>query len=237
VDVLTPELRALLRAVGLGEKEITTYLILVEEGPMTARELSDRLGVPYTKTYAYLRRLEVLGAVERIGSRPAIYAARPPREVITRLIAAANRLVNQLEQVATTLQAVYEARYGTVGSNTFVTVLRGAEVIRRAMAMILGSDSVYVAIAHNAMTQLVEAISEASKRARIRVLLRKGIEIDLPPRVEVRVREVLFGSGVIGDEALLVVEIGGVLTAMYTGDRFLVDVARTYFEYLFYAVE
>ena len=233
MDILTPELRALLRAVGLSEREVRTYLMLVEEGPMTARDVSDRLGVPYTKAYTYLRKLESLGAVERIGSRPAMYAARPPKQVVAKLAEAASRLIRSLEDAAAVLQAAYEARYGSLGTGTFVSIIRGPEVVRRASTIVLRSEKVDVAMAHPQLAELAHAISEASTRARVRVLIKRGIRLELPPRVEARVRDEMFGSGVIGDEAMLIVELGGVLTALHTGDRFIIDMARTYFDYLY----
>jgi sugar-specific transcriptional regulator TrmB len=49
--------------LGVGKREIDIYLALVEKGPLTARELSDQLGIPYTKIYAHLDKLGSLGLI------------------------------------------------------------------------------------------------------------------------------------------------------------------------------
>lgn len=73
-------LARVLALLGIGRREIDIYLALVEKGPLTARELSDQLGIPYTKIYAYLDKLRNHGLIspER-AVRPAKFRATPRR--------------------------------------------------------------------------------------------------------------------------------------------------------------
>jgi Predicted transcriptional regulators len=76
-------LTRVLAILGIGKREVDIYLALVEKGPLTARELSDKLGIPYTKIYVYLDKLERLGLItpERT-TRPARFIAAPPPKFI-----------------------------------------------------------------------------------------------------------------------------------------------------------
>ena len=56
--------------MGLNAYEIDTYTALLEEGEMTAMEISRKASVPYSKIYEVLNSLKEKGWVKSSESRP-----------------------------------------------------------------------------------------------------------------------------------------------------------------------
>jgi sugar-specific transcriptional regulator TrmB len=141
-------LTRVLTLLGLGKREMDIYLTLVEKGPLSARELSNHLGIPYTKVYSYLGRLEKLGLVlpER-AVRPAKFRAAPPADVYKKLVGVAADVLKSLKPLFDSLQMVYESRYAAVAP-TFLTLLRGAERVAELMQEVVttAEGEVYLAI-------------------------------------------------------------------------------------------
>ena len=71
-----------LRELGLTEYEARAYLALVAHGELTAREVSQASGVPYSKIYGVLEGLRERGWVGFKPGRPKLYFARPPSEAV-----------------------------------------------------------------------------------------------------------------------------------------------------------
>jgi sugar-specific transcriptional regulator TrmB len=64
--------------LGLTLNQSRLYLSLLESGPATAVQLSDRSGVPRTRVYEVLEALEKAGFCSARAERVAVYAAVPP---------------------------------------------------------------------------------------------------------------------------------------------------------------
>lgn len=226
----------LLRALGLDEKSLSIYLALIEQGPLTAREIAERVNAPYTKIYERLRDLQEWGFVEQTGPRPARFSARPPSEVYRGLVSRASSLLKSLKDQLDFLQTLYEARYGSA-STTFIALIRGDKVLELMEDVVRSSNGVvYVALSFPelASSSVIEAIREESKRLEIKVLATKRLAgyIELPPRVELRTLEDMFGGGALGDSAILVVRYSNGLLGIHGNEKYLLDIAKTYFNYL-----
>jgi len=231
-------LTRVLAILGIGKREVDIYLALVEKGPLTARELSDKLGIPYTKIYVYLDKLERLGLItpERT-TRPARFMAAPPAEVYKKLVGAAADVLKSLKPLFDGLQMAYESRYAAVAP-TFLTLIRGAERVAELIQEVVttAEDEVYLAIPFEELVnyRLLAVISEESKRLAVKILTTERLRrrFELPPRVEVRTAQEMFGGGAIGTAVTIYVRYGGDITGIYTNDKFLIEVARTYFDHM-----
>ncbi|TFF91191.1 TrmB family transcriptional regulator, partial [Candidatus Thorarchaeota archaeon] len=67
-----------LRELGLTEYETSAYLALVDGGKMAASDISSESGVPYSRIYDVLGRLEEKGFVQIQRGRPTLYTAKAP---------------------------------------------------------------------------------------------------------------------------------------------------------------
>lgn len=77
--------RGLLEALGLTKYETNAYLSLLTMGVSDARDLSRASGVPTSKIYETMVRLEALGLVEVQASRPRKFMAREVGEALDEL--------------------------------------------------------------------------------------------------------------------------------------------------------
>ena len=77
--------RGLLEALGLTKYETNAYLSLLAMGISDARDLSRASGVPTSKIYETMVRLEALGLVEVQASRPRKFMAREVGEALDEL--------------------------------------------------------------------------------------------------------------------------------------------------------
>ena len=62
-----------LRGFGLTEYEARVYITLLENGSMTAAEISSASGIAYSRIYEVLTRLEKKGWIEALSGRPKLY--------------------------------------------------------------------------------------------------------------------------------------------------------------------
>ena len=101
----------LLMNLGLAPKEaeivvhMATSLRERSKGYFVAPVLAREVGIPREKIYTYLKRLEELGVVETIGSRPKSFSLRPVNEFLDTL-AKSNR--ERVEGSLATLEATVE---------------------------------------------------------------------------------------------------------------------------------
>ncbi|AFA38347.1 putative transcriptional regulator [Pyrobaculum oguniense TE7] len=229
------QLGKVLASFGIGKREVDIYLALVERGEMTARELSDLLAIPYTKIYVHLQRLERLGLITTTGeARPAKFRATPPMEVYRILVRQTSEILKTLKPFFDSLQIVYESRYAAATS-TFLTLIRGAERVSDLINEVLSEaeTEAYLALPFEELIsyRLFATIVEESKRISIKVLttVRLRAKFDLPPRVEVRAVPEMFGGGAIGGSVLIFVKHSGEISGVYSNERFIAEIAKTYF--------
>ena len=67
-----------LEKIGLTSYEIKTFSTLLKSGEVTASDLSQKSGVPYSKIYEVLGSLEEKGWIGSDDSRPTKYFAKSP---------------------------------------------------------------------------------------------------------------------------------------------------------------
>ena len=75
---ISDKTRKALEKIGLTSYEIRTYTALLKSGELTASDLSQKSGVPYSKIYEVLGTLEEKGWIGSDDSRPTKYFAKSP---------------------------------------------------------------------------------------------------------------------------------------------------------------
>ena len=75
---ISDKTRHALEKIGLTSYEIRTFTSLLKDGELTASDLSQKSGVPYSKIYEVLGTLEEKGWIGSDNSRPTKYFAKSP---------------------------------------------------------------------------------------------------------------------------------------------------------------
>ncbi|RQG95694.1 HTH-type sugar sensing transcriptional regulator TrmB [Natrarchaeobius oligotrophus] len=95
------ELRSTVERVGdrfnLGEYEIDAYLTVLEQGQLTASEISDRTEIPQPRVYDTVRSLSDRGLVELRESRPMKVVALDPGDAFDDVQESLAQMIDELE--------------------------------------------------------------------------------------------------------------------------------------------
>jgi len=79
---ISEQTRKSLEKIGLTGYEIKTFPTLLNTGEITASDLSQKCGVPYSKIYEVLGGLEEKGWIGSDNSRPTKYFAKSPNSAL-----------------------------------------------------------------------------------------------------------------------------------------------------------
>lgn len=222
-----------LRPLGLSKSELRAYAVLLTKGPMTAKDLAKSLNVSQVKVYPLLNELIKKGWVKREEGRPTRYVAVPLLEVWHAL---KSSVIKKLDDIERDIILPLNALFGSKPTAGTVAILSGSSLIDALIALIVrDSREIKMSIAHKELTddRVLSALTEASKRVAVKALVKEGLEVDLPPRVEVKKKEDLFGSGVITDNSvLLIVKSGSILNGIASNHEYFVNIANVYFDHL-----
>jgi len=213
-DSIPEATKEALRSIGLTEYEIAIYLTLIVHGPMNARDLSDKSGVPYSRIYNILQMLEEKSFIlKEEESRPSRYFAKSPDES---LVIARKRNKQSFEQSAEViineLTPVFKRQDAPLKIPLYI--IRGKETcLDRILRLMEGTEnSFYLA---SGDTELLQEVLPKLKEMRsrgvrnLRVLLEdkavgegknKSLIHDLKQIADVRTRDQIFGAGIVKDE-------------------------------------
>lgn len=239
--------RKALERIGLTSYEIRTYSSLLKAGQLTASDLSQKSGVPYSKIYEVLGSLEEKGWIGSDDSRPTKYFAKSPA---TALESTKQKLESEFKQnetqVLRELVPLYEK--SGVSERPDIWVLSGIMNIASKILEIVDTCRNEVLIA------LPKANEALVKQAlpKLRLLHDRGVNItilmsdqmekeslkSLSRVATVKVKKGLFGGGIISDKRYVVILLGpfndseGEAVAIWADHAGLAVFAREYFEYL-----
>lgn len=233
---------SLLRMIGLSRYQLKVYLTLVERGPLTASSIVKYAGVPSSKVYSVLKGMVKLGIIDVDSSkRPEVFAAKPPKEVFSITVSRVNDIIEKAKPVINTLQMIYEAsnqRTIKARSETLFTIkgLQNAKNLARVI-MMGNAKEVSIAIPYGQLLddEITSMIIEAAGKSEVKLLVTKDLVNNaktLPPRVSLRVRDMMFGAGFIGDGVLLTIQYGADYLSLYSTQEYIIEIAKTYFETL-----
>ena len=245
---ISDKTRKALERVGLTSYEIRTFSSLLKDGQLTASDLSQKSGVPYSKIYEVLGTLEEKGWIGSDDSRPTKYFAKAPS---TGLEVTKQRMESEFKRNQTIILNELNPLYEKSGTSERpdIWVLSGAANIAAKILEMVESCRSEVMIA------LPEAGQDLVRQAlpKLRFLHDKGVKITiltsdkmdkdsqkaLSRVAEVKVKKGLFGGGIISDKRYVVIllgsEVGGPTNdtvAIWADHAGLAGFAREYFEYL-----
>ncbi|ABW01002.1 TrmB family transcriptional regulator [Caldivirga maquilingensis] len=233
---------SLLRMIGLSKYQLRVYLTLVERGPLTAGLIAKYADVPSSKVYSVLKSMVRLGLIDvDSGKRPEVFVAKPPKEMFNIVVSRINDIVEKAKPMINTLQMIYEAsnqRTIKARSEMLFTVKGLQNTKNLARVIMLGNvKEVSVAIPYSQLLddEVASMIIEATEKSEVKLLVTRDL-VDyaktLPPRVSLRVRDMMFGAGFIGDGVLLTIQYGADYLSLYSTQEYIIEIAKTYFETL-----
>jgi len=238
-----------LENIGLTSYEIRSYTTLLKEREINASEISEKSGVPYSKIYEVLGLLEEKGWIGSDDSRPTKYFAKSPTTALeTTKQSVENEFLKNQSVILTELTSLYE-KSGT-SEKPDIWVISGAmNIVAKIMEMVEHCRK-------EVMIAVPQAGEEIVKQAlpKLRQLHDKGIEITVLTSdnldkeslqaisrvADVKVKEGLFGGGIISDKRYVVILLGpeisssssSEIVAIWADHSGLAGFAREYFEYL-----
>ena len=241
---INEDTRAALREMGLNAYEIDAYIVLLEGGQMTAMEISQQATVPYSKMYEVLNSLKEKGWIKNTESRPFKYYPVPPLEA-TRFtkLQLEDKYLKWENTVAENLQPLYEKR--ELVERPDMLILRGQQAVLTKLEEVLKKASMEIVIAAPEFAKPVITLAEPLLGSG----LKKTVSIKLMAAgkkedwlflkkysglSELRIRDHMFGGGVIGDgkEAMLFLGEDKPTLVIWSNHVGLVGFAREYFQFL-----
>lgn len=235
--------------LGLTSYEIRVYTSLLDSGSMTASEISKRSGVPYSKIYEVLNSLEEKGWLESDSSRPQKFFPKSPS---TALEVTRSRYDNRFRQSHAAIMSELMPLYTKSGvkERPEIWVSTGImNIASKVNEIIQGSQQeLLVALPHaaeNVARPLLPVLRMLhDKGVKVNILASSKIQEDILKSLsrvaDVRVKEGLFGGGVIGDGKQVVILLSegsgnaGVVqpVAIWADHVGLAVFAKGYFQYL-----
>ena len=209
--------RKAMENLGLTSYEIKVYLSLLERGSMTASDISKISGVPYSKIYEVLNSLENKVWLESDSSRPQKFYPKSPSTALEAVrLQKENEIKNNEEIIKNELIPIYEK--SGIREKPEIWVVRGFYNIAGKVNEIIQNSQRELLIA---LPQLAQDIAKSlqpmlrtlhDKGIRIVVLVSEGTSIEIIKAIsriaDVRIKNNMFGGGVIGDGIQVLILLG-----------------------------
>lgn len=241
--------RKAMENLGLTSYEIRIYLSLLDSGGMTASDISKKSGVPYSKIYEVLNSLEGKEWLESDSSRPQKFFPKSPS---TALEATRSRHENNFREsqsiIVNELMPMYtksgmkERPEIWVARGVFNIVAKVNEIIQNSQQeLLIALPSVAVDVARP-LQPVIRTLHD--KGVKINILASAKINAEtvkaLSRVAEVRLKDGLFGGGIIGDGKHVVILLGEGTgeggsfepIAIWADHAGLAGFAKGYFQYL-----
>src|SRR5881296_933303 len=101
------DFKELLRVVGLTKSEASTYVVLMENGPIRASDLARLADIPQPRIYSVLRTLVEKGFLREVSRKPATYDAMNPGHILRSKL---SELRSDIEAGLAEAEQVFETR-------------------------------------------------------------------------------------------------------------------------------
>jgi sugar-specific transcriptional regulator TrmB len=241
-----------LKELGLTEYEVQAYVALVDGGLMSATDTSSKSGVPFSRVYDVLGRLEEKGFIQVQRGRPTLYVPKAPSEVV-RLVKLAweEKLEKSSKAVVEELQPRFERE--TQATTRDVWLLHGrASILAKAIEMLEGArEEVLLSLPSMDFSEFADrfeiedlsAVIESALKLKIdrAYILTSTVPDDIraliPRDVEVRTRDKVFGAGLVIDRRETLIMLAGTgrdseFLGVYSSAPVFADMASHYFDSL-----
>lgn len=236
--------KTLLKKVGLTDYEADAYLLLLEKGALTAKQISYGAQIPYSKVYQALNSLEKKGWIESARKRPSKYFPKSPETALKTARAALENEWLQIEKtVADELLPIYEKL--KTKEKYDIWVLRGAlNIISKFKEMAKKcKQEMLIALPFVKEEFLMDFYqllhSFIGEKTQVRFMMLRGLSENMYKMLsrigEVRCRTKMFGGGVISDGSEVLLLFGddrGEMSAIWSDHPGLAALAKDYFNYL-----
>lgn len=246
---ISDKTRKALDRIGLTSYEIRTYTALIKSGELTASDLSQKSGVPYSKIYEVLGTLEEKGWIGSDESRPTRYFAKSPSTGLeTTKQKMDSDFIENNNIITNELVPLYE-KSGTSEKPDIWFLSGTVNIAAKIMEMVEScKNEVLVAVPEAGEALVRQALPK------LRLLHDRGVDITiltsdkidpnslkaLSRVASVKVKRGLFGGGIISDKRYVVILLGPEMgessssdtVAIWADHAGLAGFAREYFEYL-----
>src|SRR6267143_3610258 len=238
--------RRALKDFGLTEYEVKAYVALVESGPMPASQLSTIATIPYSKIYEILGNLERKCWVESEQGRPSKYFPKPPATALEfSRLRTENTLKSSERDALSELQPLYEKK--GVQERPDIWIVRGENNILDRIKETLGRTRRELLVAMPVVPESVLSMAAPllclmiCRGIRVSLMLPSVTSKDVIRRLkgmaEVRVRDQMFGGGMISDSSEIIILLGeepekGLTLSISSHHEGLVKFGKIYFEFL-----
>ena len=233
----------LLQKLGLSNYEIRAYIALITKGRLTAKEVCQLTDIPYSKVHEVLKKLEERNWIENERTRPMYYYPKSPREAIeNRRTDLENELKLVSEHAIKELQPIFEER--EVKEKPDIWIIYGIKNILDKILDVVSKTSEELLIA----LPIVLNSNEINFKRLFSVILAKNIHIKvltveenlthIAPIVslnntEIRIRDSLFGGGIISDTGETILFLNDLTSksifAIWSRHTLLSTIAKEYF--------
>lgn len=239
---LSGEAKKVLNELGLTQYETRAYLALLDKGNLTASQISEYSEVPYSKIYEVLASLEKKGWIKAERGRPSKYYPKSPSEALEAAKLRLEEMTKSWEQaILSELQPLYEKQ--GIREKPDIWILRGEFSILAKLKETLRKAKKEVMIAAPSLPGTLEdtVVSTLTRlqNAGVNVLFMisreaKDWNSKIASVAQVRVRDQMFGGGVIVDskEAMLFLGEEKQTLVIWSNHLGLVKFARDYFQHL-----
>jgi len=246
---ISEQTRKSLEKIGLTGYETKTFTTLLNTGEITASDLSQKCGVPYSKIYEVLGGLEEKGWIGSDNSRPTKYFAKSPNSALqTTKQRREEEFAKNQKVILNDLNPIYK-KSGTA-ERPDIWVLTGTmNIATRILDMIeTCREEVLIAIPKAGEELVKQALPKLrhlhDKGVKATILTSDKFDKDvikgLSKLATIKIKKGLFGGGIISDKHNVVILLGPEIShsnaseiiAICTDHAELSGFAKEYFEYL-----
>ncbi|MHB8566588.1 MAG: TrmB family transcriptional regulator [Nitrososphaerales archaeon] len=247
ISRISEKTRRVLQDLGLTDYEIKAYVALLASPGGQASDIGRESDVPVSKIYEVLANLERKGWVESQHSRPSKYFPKSPSTALQALrLRQESELKSNEEYLLSELMPIYQQKATQERPDIWIVrgdyniLAKASESINRCKKELL----VVVPTALNTVVDFIVPTLESIKNSgvEVRILLSGGIGGKSIERIsklaDLRVKDNMFGGGVIIDAREVVLLLGGSpenpnqALAIWSDHAGLSSFAKNYFEFL-----
>ena len=238
-----------LEKIGLTSYEIKTFSTLLKSGEVTASDLSQKSGVPYSKIYEVLGSLEEKGWIGSDDSRPTKYFGKAPSNALETSKQKADTMFSENKNVILSeLIPLYE-KSGTSEKPDIWFISGAMNIVSKIMEMVEHCrEEVMIAVPQAGEMIVKQALPKLrqlhDKGIKITILISDEFDKDSIKSIsrvaDVKVKGGLFGGGIISDKRYVVILLGpeissstsSEIVAIWADHAGLAGFAREYFDFL-----
>lgn len=217
--------------LGISRTDLKIYSLLLLEGQMNARDISEKLGISYTKIYTLLSKLEEKGWIKRIGRKPALYEAVPLRDLWANIKKDIEIKIDEFEK-----NFIEPLSFMLSNSSTYIVTMIPQQKLKSTLFEIMSSSSkIMIAISFPEILtpDVLDLIKVKAYNSEIKLIIQDGVKLDKISGVEMRKLSNMFGSGIITSSAvLLILKNAGKLSGLFSNHKYIVEIASVYFNHL-----